>query len=459
MEPCTAYLQGVATLFYACGIVGSWLPRALPGLRSLIAYGKLEDLSLANGSTEPSTCRINHLVQAVRQYQVPKAWFAHFYILALLNTCLVLYQLSASNHREEEAVVPVLLFFAHICRRLYECVQVHVWSPTARMPLPLYAVGMMHYVFVPWTLASTSASPTWDLAHMLDTKLCRPLTASAPERSCRVWVVASCAVAFVLASGIQHEAHRHLASLRAGSSPTSVRHPLAGSSSTAEGSMPRQRQRRTTMPSMQGRGRRGSAASVRDLASKARRKEAADSARSPSPSRTGRATSSARRPPLRHALASPTQRSSYVLPQGGYFDNCWSPHYTSEIALYCALLLLRHSLLAERHTHARVLATTTSTMMRWLRSVLSPTVAVWLQGLPGLGYVYTSFAAPVCTSLHSTLWPSASSLHAWAPLALLLWVGSNLTATALSTKEWYLQHFPREEKRIRQTAAIFAGLL
>lgn len=95
-----------------------------------------------------------------RQLNVPKHTFTHFYVVAVVlsvpalaaallwGPCYV--QRGVLGVPECSPPAPVLalaaVFAVHACRRLYECLHLHVFSPKARMHVTVYAGGVAHYV-------------------------------------------------------------------------------------------------------------------------------------------------------------------------------------------------------------------------------------------------------------------------------------------------------------------------
>lgn len=76
---------------------------------------------------------------------LPKSYFLHFYILALLIN-LPLFIIFRS------AILLSTLFLCHILRRLYECFYVHRFGPNSTMSIIHYLVGLFHYPMVGLTI-------------------------------------------------------------------------------------------------------------------------------------------------------------------------------------------------------------------------------------------------------------------------------------------------------------------
>jgi hypothetical protein len=134
-------------------------------------------------------------------------------------------------------------------------------------------------------------------------------------------------------------------------------------------------------------------------------------------------------------MAADALQRRYPLPAGGLFDWCLCPHYTAEVAVYAGLLLMNtDALLRVLQTPAAAHAALTA-------------VRAQLSG--GAGDV----------TLHSLLDIASHLLPALrlaAPALLVLWVAANLTATALSSKQWYAAAYGPEA--LRRRPAIWPGL-
>ena len=198
------------------------LSPALNSLSTWTSYGKCLAASTPAASTG-----------LAQRWSVPKAAFAHFYIIGgVVNAIAVLggwpsvlaalpepvRHLLPCGHYATTAGV---LFQLHLLRRLYECKFVHVFSADAVMPLPVYLGGVAHYVLAPLSFV-VSATPfdcrtcSRDLAFASS-----PVHPSPPPSDATQWLILAGIVVFVACNVLQHQCHVHLASLRPTGRPAS----------------------------------------------------------------------------------------------------------------------------------------------------------------------------------------------------------------------------------------------
>lgn len=136
---------------------------------------------------------------APRLLRVPKRWFTHFYVVGtLMNLGLLLSQ--------GVVELTMALYQFHVMRRLYESLYISRFSPSARMHVAHYLLGVTYYVAVPLTLQSCSGT--------------------RPNRRLLFIGIA----AFLAGSIAQHRCHCILASLRPamGAGGTSYKIPRGG---------------------------------------------------------------------------------------------------------------------------------------------------------------------------------------------------------------------------------------
>jgi hypothetical protein len=141
-------LRGLASLYFAAGILGSLAPAALalPDLAAATVYGRLLAPPARGGST------LATLLAPALACTLPKS--TAFTLFYALGSAAALAALAAAR---AAALPPAALalqaaFAAHTLRRLYECLRVHAFSPAARMPLHLVAFGAAHYAAAPLAL-------------------------------------------------------------------------------------------------------------------------------------------------------------------------------------------------------------------------------------------------------------------------------------------------------------------
>ncbi|KAG9949273.1 hypothetical protein KCU85_g4372, partial [Aureobasidium melanogenum] len=201
--------------------VAALLAHCVPSLRSrFLAYG-----SRQNGQ-QPKKLTANPL-DALATFQVPHSWFASFYVVSTLCSFIWLSQilLDQSLWRKlafwtnmtksmtlDQIIVTWLLMLLQGLRRLYECLELTKPS-NARMWIGHWALGVWFYASMSVAVwiegAPTLLKESFNLSH---------LTIEPP--SLRTFV--GCLI-FILASGVQHDCHAYLASLRKYSVPE---HPV-----------------------------------------------------------------------------------------------------------------------------------------------------------------------------------------------------------------------------------------
>lgn len=113
----------------------------IPFLRDLASHGKCR-------SSADNTGRLHHKLLHGETFLVPKRYFLHFYVTGLFSTA-ALYTYSKHQEGSNQNSLALALLIAHLARRCWECLFVHAWSPTSRMHIAGYALGIMHYVLLP----------------------------------------------------------------------------------------------------------------------------------------------------------------------------------------------------------------------------------------------------------------------------------------------------------------------
>ncbi|KAJ1561717.1 3-oxo-5-alpha-steroid 4-dehydrogenase [Nowakowskiella sp. JEL0078] len=121
-------------LFYACGCAGVCVASSVSWLNSrFVGYGK----TLHTSGNIP-----NHWLL------VPKRWFVHFYLLALLGSLALLSSVALPSL----ARITLVCFTLHATRRLTECLYVSRLSSASRMNILHYMVGLAFYCISPVAL-------------------------------------------------------------------------------------------------------------------------------------------------------------------------------------------------------------------------------------------------------------------------------------------------------------------
>lgn len=127
---------------------------------------------------------------------VPKSWFSHFYMLGWVLTCLFI------RNQFLTGIVPYMsiIFWLHTLRRLIECVLISKTSPSSRMHITHYLVGLLFYICTSlvfyWADQAARHQTSWNFVRFIGLLI------------------------FAFASTEQFMAHSYLASLRSSKSQT-----------------------------------------------------------------------------------------------------------------------------------------------------------------------------------------------------------------------------------------------
>ncbi len=115
--------------------------RARRAFRALLARGKIEDGGggeRGDGDDENGPC-----MRAFSRARVPHRWFQHFYVVGCAANAATLARRAAPGGAAASAsastVVVLVLFQAHLCRRLYES----VWVSSYRRGATMHAGGTL----------------------------------------------------------------------------------------------------------------------------------------------------------------------------------------------------------------------------------------------------------------------------------------------------------------------------
>lgn len=133
----TSVVYAATTLFWVSGTVCILLKSHVPVLDELLSYGRL-----ANSSLSPR----------LQLYTLKDStvWRA-LYIFAFTFSVLTSYVVSKSD-LALETPFPLTLFQIQTARRLFDCIVIHRFSATRRMPIHLFMAGWIYYVLAPLTL-------------------------------------------------------------------------------------------------------------------------------------------------------------------------------------------------------------------------------------------------------------------------------------------------------------------
>ncbi|KAF9163561.1 hypothetical protein DFQ26_002410 [Actinomortierella ambigua] len=176
--------SSVIRIYFAGITIAALLAGTLPFLKkSILDYGKLNEKPTEHQHNTPNEQSLSdRLALALRSLTVPKYWFAHFYVWASLWMAYLtvdLYYLCRSPGDDAQTLfdrpwsfllllqhfgvsvgvqplsintVPWFLLglnFLHVLRRWYESWYVERPSPTARMHVGHYLIGITFYIAVP----------------------------------------------------------------------------------------------------------------------------------------------------------------------------------------------------------------------------------------------------------------------------------------------------------------------
>ncbi|KAK9469615.1 hypothetical protein V1512DRAFT_256663 [Lipomyces arxii] len=194
------------------------LVRWIPQLQYLLLYGKTLQ--------GPDSDSKERTLLGPLTWTVPKRWFLHFYIAGVVMASVpivLMYLAHSGSHTSTvewllqlgelsdalglKSQVPysraqwaAVMILVHCGRRLYECIAIEASGVSARMRLGHYVVGHVFY-----TIACCAC---W--CDALDDIIDPKLESSTPVAAISI---------FIVASVIQHKAHRQLSSLKKYSPP------------------------------------------------------------------------------------------------------------------------------------------------------------------------------------------------------------------------------------------------
>lgn len=153
------------TLLLVCLSSGSLQGHWLTDLLRLAIHGKSLDEAESSNSRSSTNLRKRFFSLKVR-----KSLFTHMYVVGLVGGLLCTWiahsperfpsQLPSSRDdqgSEEQSLLVVYLFIIQVTRRLLECLFITEYG-SSEMHVAAYLVGILHYIFVPLTLLSSSKS-------------------------------------------------------------------------------------------------------------------------------------------------------------------------------------------------------------------------------------------------------------------------------------------------------------
>ncbi len=152
------------------------IKEAAPFLSNPAYWRKLLDsvnygARLATPSRSNASCQKFNTLQSISgalacalEPRIPKSWFTHFYIVGFMVNSGVLLRLfdfgcppSETEIASPAQALSLSLFHFHVSRRLFECLYQTSFSPTSRMNIAHYALGITFYCLAPFTLVTASS--------------------------------------------------------------------------------------------------------------------------------------------------------------------------------------------------------------------------------------------------------------------------------------------------------------
>ena len=141
--------ENLFTSFYLALTLSTWWSTSTAYLRTLSSHGKTFESN-----------------DGFVSLALPKQWFLHFYLVGMVSSLLVVVFMNIIS-----CVAPFVVF--QILRRCYECLYIHAWRADSKMYLPAYAVGLAHYILLPWNLVISTANQTRSTTlHVVGAVLC-----------------------------------------------------------------------------------------------------------------------------------------------------------------------------------------------------------------------------------------------------------------------------------------------
>lgn len=152
-------VQLVISVIYLTFVISIISIKLIKPLNDLLLYGKTSTTSTRSSSSSQIPSVIKQIIQYVStNLTVPKSWFTHFYITLFTLTTLIYLQQLTYNHQLNDTsnnqityknmiIIEKLLWIQGL-RRLIECLTITNFSPTARMNIAHYLIGMAHYILV-----------------------------------------------------------------------------------------------------------------------------------------------------------------------------------------------------------------------------------------------------------------------------------------------------------------------
>jgi 3-oxo-5-alpha-steroid 4-dehydrogenase len=210
-----------------------YLSYGMPLLQALASHGKTRRRSRivvtvpatsSGGQPIGPTTTIRAFLDS-EFFWIRKRRFSQFYYVGIawltLYVWLAQKDISSKNNVLVIAHPSIAILYLHLLRRLYECLWVHKWSESSRMHIAGYAVGLIHYLWLPSVFITIPCHDT--LSSIFGSILPEPFfdgydVDSLPRRTSesrhRFWIRLPAVIFCIWAQFQQHRHHVYLAELR-----------------------------------------------------------------------------------------------------------------------------------------------------------------------------------------------------------------------------------------------------
>lgn len=136
-----------------CIATAATLSSALYALLTVLALASLLSSTLKSLSSHGKT-RSTIADRRFTVFTVPKQRFRDFYIVGFFVTCAVV-SLGGDVAATASNRIVFTLVLLHLARRYHECAHVHRSTSSSRMHVAGYALGILHYLCLPFVLVTT----------------------------------------------------------------------------------------------------------------------------------------------------------------------------------------------------------------------------------------------------------------------------------------------------------------
>lgn len=189
-------LQLLVVSLYLIIITSIYAVKFIKPLNELLHYGKTSTINESHSSS-----LFHQMIDFIsNNLVVPKSWFTHFYItLFSISSIIFLGSFHESETSDsikfKDLILIHKLLWIQGFRRLLECLMISKFSPTSKMNISHYIIGLSHYILI-------------SLATYLG------LTTYGSSEVANYTIFDTCLmISFGILSLLQFSAHYHLASL------------------------------------------------------------------------------------------------------------------------------------------------------------------------------------------------------------------------------------------------------